>query len=763
MRARREGRAAPRSPMGRLSALRAAPAAARAVDMARAVDCFVVCGLPAIPTTVAGNARGFVGAGETYRPEVLSSYPPRRVAPDATRANNDDASGSRPAVAPSRDATDARAPWPPELALMSMPDGVDVHIADPPPHALAPRAYPLVLTDGVGALVYVACLSFLEPVPEAARVAHPALRSACARKCICLASRAPIVPVLQAALRAIHRACFLRARRDAPPIADVVAALVDGLTLPPPGSPPVLFTVCGRPLLLPVLEPSSTADGFSRPGFSSSFVGWDSSSGSDAIFEPLLRALDERNAARAACAVLTERRVLLRSRQRTLLVSAATALVESLRPMRWRHVFVPLLPAALASYVEAPTPYLMGVHSDVHLPPEATRGVVVVDLDANDVRGFSESDKPPRDVVDPLAANLRRLVAPELVRMDERGERGRAADRGSDRGGGGASSIAGRDHGRGHGHGHGSSPGRGPGSAPAVSSSWSPFARRRRDSGGDKAVSRFESSSFDADTNRRVSASHATSFDEAARASARGKRWSPAHDDAAREAFLAAWRRCFRGYRRHLLPSIPRDGSPCFSADGFYDWCVEANRVRRDVAAFVRTVAGSSAFLAHAESQIRAANDAEERRRAKDENAAREGNSLGGGDGAASAVAALVFGPRDGRLSSDGDVGNRDSRHRDSGADPDPDWDAPPPDPLLEADHDEETMGWGNAAMGARRLRAGAVVRAVRFGSHVRRGGGDDGGESVPVRFRTTQATDVGVGVGVGSDGSASASVSPPR
>ena len=752
MRARREGRAAPRSPMRRLSALRAAPAAARAVDMARAVDCFVVCGLPAIPTTVAGNARGFVGAGETYRPEVLSSYPPRRVAPDATRANNDDASGSRPAVAPSRDATDARAPWPPELALMSMPDGVDVHIADPPPHALAPRAYPLVLTDGVGALVYVACLSFLEPVPEAARVAHPALRSACARKCICLASRAPIVPVLQAALRAIHRACFLRARRDAPPIADVVAALVDGLTLPPPGSPPVLFTVCGRPLLLPVLEPSSTADGFSRPGFSSSFVGWDSSSGSDAIFEPLLRALDERNAARAACAVLTERRVLLRSRQRTLLVSAATALVESLRPMRWRHVFVPLLPAALASYVEAPTPYLMGVHADVNLPPEATRGVVVVDLDANDVRGFSESDKPPRDVVDPLAANLRRLVAPELVRMDERGERGRAADRGSDRGGGGASSIAGRDHGRGHGHGHGSSPGRGPGSAPAVSSSWSPFARRRRDSGGDKAVSRFESSSIDADTNRRVSASHATSFDAAARASARGKRWSPAHDDAAREAFLAAWRRCFRGYRRHLLPSIPRDGSPCFSADGFYDWCVEANRVRRDVAAFVRTVAGSSAFLAHAESQIRAANDAEERRRAKDENAAREGNSLGGGDGAASAVAALVFGPRDGRLSSDGDVGNRDSRHRDSDADPDPDRDAPPPDPLLETDHDEETMGWGNAAMGARRLRAGAVVRAVRFGSHVRRGGGDDGGESVPIRFRTTQATDVGVGVGVGSD-----------
>ena len=76
--------------------------------------------------------------------------------------------------------------------------------------------------------------------------------------------------------------------------------------------------------------------------------------------------------------------------------------------MRWRHVFVPLLPAALASYVEAPTPYVMGLHANVELAPEALRGVVVVDLDANDVRGCPDSDWPPRDVADPLATFLRR-------------------------------------------------------------------------------------------------------------------------------------------------------------------------------------------------------------------------------------------------------------------------------------------------------------------------------------------------------------------
>ena len=53
----------------------------------RAAECFVVCGLPASPVTVDGVA-GFVGAGESYRPEVLSSYPPRARSRGAARGRS---------------------------------------------------------------------------------------------------------------------------------------------------------------------------------------------------------------------------------------------------------------------------------------------------------------------------------------------------------------------------------------------------------------------------------------------------------------------------------------------------------------------------------------------------------------------------------------------------------------------------------------------------------------------------------------------------
>jgi hypothetical protein len=154
---------------------------------ARAIDCFVVCGLPASPTTVRGT-RGFVGAaGETYRPEVLESYPPTTPIEGSAAGAGAGDGDERPPPPP------LPPPWPPQLALCSMPAGVDVHIGDPPADALGAKTYAVILTAGDGTLVFVACLSFLEPVPAAARVAHPALRAACARKCMCLVSRAPIL------------------------------------------------------------------------------------------------------------------------------------------------------------------------------------------------------------------------------------------------------------------------------------------------------------------------------------------------------------------------------------------------------------------------------------------------------------------------------------------------------------------------------------------------------------------------------------------
>jgi DENN (AEX-3) domain len=79
-------------------------------------------------------------------------------------------------------------------------------------------------------------------------------------------------------------------------------------------------------------------------------------------------------------------RVLLRSRQFSQLTFVAEALCQLLRPLRFHHTYIPVLPFALAECVEAPTPYLMGLHSDVPVDRGALEDVVVVDLDVNEVR-----------------------------------------------------------------------------------------------------------------------------------------------------------------------------------------------------------------------------------------------------------------------------------------------------------------------------------------------------------------------------------------
>ena len=247
--------------------------AARA--MARAVACFVVCGLPPSPTPESGPASGFIGAGATYVPAVLSSYPalPPEGASPASSGNNAGARAFPATPASPADPPRARLPWPADLPAMCLPEGVDVHVSAPDRDALAPRSYPLVVvsesedddadasspssppraaaSDLGASVTHVACVSFLEPVPEATAALNPTLRSAFARKCSasCRApSAAPAgtrrrrrrhaLATLAAALEAIRRRCFHPHRaRDAAPLADVVAAIVDGLPAPRPGAP----------------------------------------------------------------------------------------------------------------------------------------------------------------------------------------------------------------------------------------------------------------------------------------------------------------------------------------------------------------------------------------------------------------------------------------------------------------------------------------------------------------------------------------------
>ncbi|BDA43641.1 probable DENN domain-containing protein 1C at N-terminal half [Coccomyxa sp. Obi] len=84
-------------------------------------------------------------------------------------------------------------------------------------------------------------------------------------------------------------------------------------------------------------------------------------------------------------ALLLERRILMVAQERDTVSAAVHAAAALLHPLRWQHIYLPLLPLALKDYLSAPMPFLMGVHAPnlfkSTLRSAAMEEIVVVDLD----------------------------------------------------------------------------------------------------------------------------------------------------------------------------------------------------------------------------------------------------------------------------------------------------------------------------------------------------------------------------------------------
>ncbi|XP_014833348.1 PREDICTED: DENN domain-containing protein 5A isoform X1 [Poecilia mexicana] len=85
------------------------------------------------------------------------------------------------------------------------------------------------------------------------------------------------------------------------------------------------------------------------------------------------------------CALL-ELQILLYSQHYQRLMTVAESITALMFPFQWQHVYVPILPASLLHFLDAPVPYLMGLHSNgqddrtkLELPQEAN--LCFVDID----------------------------------------------------------------------------------------------------------------------------------------------------------------------------------------------------------------------------------------------------------------------------------------------------------------------------------------------------------------------------------------------
>lgn len=341
--------------------------------MARIFEYFVVCGIGPEIRTLDGS-KGFQGTSVMYLPSLLDQYPP-----------------SNHSLYP---------PPPPQLPTCVLPAGVEFYSSgfDSNDVSTFPRSYPIVLTEGDGSKIYVSCIAFRDPVSEDIAEAYRIPPNSYADKCVCLVSRSPSFRVLRNALEELFTLCF-SPRGSSKPLWDVIAYLISNVLLPAPGKERVLFAI--ENCLLSVEAPPK--EGLPH---------------ADISFQPLVQCLDVDNLIKLFTAVLLERRILLRSNKYSLLTLVSEAICHLIYPFRWQHVYIPLLFFSGVDYIDAPTPYMMGLHSGVDTSALAMDGVVVVDLEYNCITTSEEIPPIPEPELGTLRSELMRLLYPNVVGID---------------------------------------------------------------------------------------------------------------------------------------------------------------------------------------------------------------------------------------------------------------------------------------------------------------------------------------------------------
>ncbi|KAG5014724.1 hypothetical protein JHK85_020860 [Glycine max] len=259
---------------------------------------------------------------------------------------------------------------PPQLSTCVLPAGVEFYSSgfDSNDPASFPRSYPIVLTEGDGSKIYVSCISFRDPVCEDIAEAYRIQANSYADKCICLVSRLPSFRVLKSALEEIFALCF-SPNGSSKPLWDVIAHMVSSVPLPTPGKERVLFAI--ESCLLSVEAPP---------------IDW--LPHADISFQPLVQCLDVDNLLSLFTAVLLERRILLRANNGV-------------------------------DYIDAPTPYMMGLYSGVDTSALAIDGVVVVDLEYNRITTSEEIPPIPEPEFSLLRGEIMKLLYPNVIGIDE--------------------------------------------------------------------------------------------------------------------------------------------------------------------------------------------------------------------------------------------------------------------------------------------------------------------------------------------------------
>ena len=134
----------------------------------------------------------------------------------------------------------------------------------------------------------------------------------------------------------------------------------------------------------------------------------------------LFQQLGIRNVLWLIMAALTEQKILFHSESFARLTDSCTALVALLYPLKYSHVFIPILPSSLIEVLANPTPFIMGVNSVHQREIQEVLDTIVVDLDGGALT-LPENYKihmANEDLMNKALKELSLVLKPDLGRAD---------------------------------------------------------------------------------------------------------------------------------------------------------------------------------------------------------------------------------------------------------------------------------------------------------------------------------------------------------
>lgn len=176
------------------------------------------------------------------------------------------------------------------------------------------------------------------------------------------------------------------------------------------------------------LNQESSSLRFTRPNDSDSLL-------EHIDLESLLTMLDERNILIIFAALLVERRIIFCGSQLSTLSNCIQTAVALVYPFTWQHIYIPVLPRSLLSFVCAPMPFVVGIlDTDLQeVMGNPMDEVLLINIDTNEFimapTGIPEDELNdiPEEYLDSMRKSLKN-ASKQIKRMRKREREKRSGD-----------------------------------------------------------------------------------------------------------------------------------------------------------------------------------------------------------------------------------------------------------------------------------------------------------------------------------------------